>query len=189
MQKRGTEHGIKFRNVSIRRGCFRRAFPDDRRPNRLSRALARAPGVAGALIDLTVSNPTRVGHPIPADLLAGLADPAALDYAPSPFGLPRRARSDRRDLRAPRASAIGADRIVLTASTSEAYSLLFKLLCEPGGSSVLTPVPSYPLFEHLTRLDGVEQRRYALEYHGVWTIDRDDARRRVDGATRAPCSR
>jgi len=59
---------------------------------------------------------------------------------------------------------------VLTASTSEAYSLLFKLLCDPGGA-VLTPVPSYPLFEHLARLDGVEQRTYPLEFHGDWTID------------------
>ena len=66
---------------------------------------------------------------------------------------------------------------MLTASTSEAYSILFKLLCEPGRSDVLTPVPSYPLFDHLTRLDGVGQRRYALEYHGAWTVDLDGARR------------
>jgi alanine-synthesizing transaminase len=155
---------------------FSRRVPDDRQPNRLSRALARA-RQSGALLDLTVSNPTRVGIPYPADLLAGLADPAALDYAPSPFGLAA-AREAVAAEYARRGVSIGADRIVLTASTSEAYSLLFKLLCEPGGSSVLTPVPSYPLFEHLTRLDGVEQRRYAIEYHGVWTIDRES----LDGA-------
>ena len=69
---------------------------------------------------------------------------------------------------------------MLTASTSEAYSILFKLLCEPGRSDVLTPVPSYPLFDHLTRLDGVDQRRYALEYHGRWAIDFDSVDARVD---------
>jgi alanine-synthesizing transaminase len=150
---------------------FSRRVPDDRQPNRLSRALERA-RQSGALLDLTLSNPTRAGITYPADLLAGLADPGSLDYAPSPFGL-RAAREAVAAEYARRGVAIDADRIVLTASTSEAYSLLFKLLCEPGGSSVLTPVPSYPLFEHLTRLDGVEQRRYPVEYHGVWTIDRE----------------
>lgn len=151
---------------------FSRRVPDDRQPNRLTQALARA-RQAGGLIDLTVSNPTRVGLAYPADLLRDLSDPRGLDYTPSPFGLGP-ARDAVAGEYARRGIPIAAARIVLTASTSEAYSLLFKLLCQPGGSSVLTPVPSYPLFEHLTRLDGVEQRRYALEYHGTWTIDRGD---------------
>lgn len=151
---------------------FSRRVPDDRRPNRFAEALAQARRTGG-LADLTISNPTRAGIPYPADLLAGLADPAALDYAPSPFGL-RPAREAVSADYARRGISIPADRIVLTASTSEAYSLLFKLLCEPGASSVLTPAPSYPLFEHLTRLDGVAERRYALEYHGAWTVDRGD---------------
>ena len=158
-------------------------MPDDRAPNRVTRALARA-RQSGELIDLTVSNPTHVGIPYPTDLLAGLADAASLDYAPSPFGL-RRAREAIARGYAGRGLQVDPDRIVLTASTSEAYSLLFKLLCEPGGSSVLTPAPSYPLFEHLTRLDGVEQRRYALEYHGVWTIDFADVDRCWGDGTRA----
>jgi alanine-synthesizing transaminase len=151
---------------------FSRRVPDDRQPNRLTEALARA-RQAGGLADLTVSNPTRVGIRYPPDLLAGLGDPAALDYAPSPFGL-RAAREAIAADYARRGIVIHPDRIVLTASTSEAYSVLFKLLCEPAGSSVLTPAPSYPLFEHLTRLDGVDQRRYALEYHGAWGIDSGD---------------
>src|SRR5688572_17881394 len=134
---------------------FSTRVPGDRAPNRFSRALARA-RQSGSLIDLTVSNPTRVGIPYPPDLLAGLSDPASLRYSPSPFGL-HEAREAIARTYAARGLAIAADRIVLTASTSEAYSLLFKLLCEPGGSAVLTPVPSYPLFEHLARLDGVEQ--------------------------------
>jgi alanine-synthesizing transaminase len=143
---------------------FSRRVPDDRSPNRLSRALAEA-RASGGVLDLTVSNPTRVGLSYPADLLAPLANPAALDYSPAPFGL-----------------------LVLTASTSEAYSLLFKLLCDPGGSSVVTPIPSYPLFEHLVRLDGVAQHRYTTEYHGTWTIDRDDLDRAWARDTRAALS-
>jgi alanine-synthesizing transaminase len=148
---------------------FSTRVPDDRRANNLARALAR---VRGPVIDLTVSNPTRVGIRYPPDLLAGLSDPAALIYRPAPLGLPE-TREAIAETYARRGLRIGADRIVLTSSTSEAYSILFKLLCEPGRSDVLTPIPSYPLFDHLTRLDGVGQRRYALEYHGAWTVDFD----------------
>ena len=76
------------------------------------------------------------------------------------------------------------DRLVLTASTSEAYGLLFKLLCDPG-DAVLVPQPSYPLFEHLTRLDGVAARPYRLEYHGRWQVDVDGLAAMVDARTRA----
>ena len=162
---------------------FSTRVPDDRQPNRFTRALARA-RQHGGLLDLTVSNPTRVGLPYPPDLLAELASPAGLDYAPAPLGL-RAARDAVAAEYGRRGITVDPDRIVLTASTSEAYSLLFKLLCEPRGASVLTPVPSYPLFEHLTRLDGVEQRRYALEYHGSWTIDRGDLDAAWSTTTRA----
>jgi alanine-synthesizing transaminase len=162
---------------------FSTRVPDDRRPNSLARALAAA-RARGPVIDLTVSNPTRVGIEYPADLLAGLSDPAALLYRPAPLGLTE-AREAIAGTYARRGLPIGADRIVLTASTSEAYSILFKLLCEPGRSDVLTPVPSYPLFDHLTRLDGVVQRRYALEYHGAWTVDFDGLDRVWTADTRA----
>jgi alanine-synthesizing transaminase len=162
---------------------FSTRVPDDRRPNSLARALAGA-RARGPVIDLTVSNPTCVGFEYPADLLAGLSDRSALLYRPSPLGL-REAREAIAETYARRGLPIGADRIVLTASTSEAYSILFKLLCEPGRSAVLTPVPSYPLFDHLTRLDGVVQRRYALEYHGTWTVDFDTLDRAWTADTRA----
>ena len=151
---------------------FSTRVPDDRRPNNLARALAAA-RVRGPVIDLTVSNPTRVGIDYPPDLLARLSDSAALTYRPSPLGL-LDARDAIAETYARRGLRIDADRIVLTSSTSEAYSILFKLLCDPGRSVVLTPVPSYPLFDHLTRLDGVVQRRYGLEYHGAWTTDFDE---------------
>jgi alanine-synthesizing transaminase len=162
---------------------FSTRVSDDRRPNALARALTAA-RARGPVIDLTTSNPTRVGIPYPPDLLAGLADPTALTYRPAPFGL-RDAREAIAETYARRGLRISADRIVLTASTSEAYSILFKLLCDPGHSDVLTPIPSYPLFDHLTRLDGVEQRRYALEYHGSWSIDLDGLDRAWTDETRA----
>lgn len=162
---------------------FSTRVPDDRRPNRLARALAAA-RARGPVIDLTVSNPTRAGIAYPADLLSGLSDPAARVYRPAPLGL-QDAREAIAATYARRGLPIGADRIVLTASSSEAYSLLFKLLCEPGRSDVLTPVPSYPLFDHLTRLDGVVQRRYALEYHGAWTVDLESLDRAWTADTRA----
>ena len=65
------------------------------------------------------------------------------------------------------------DRIVLTAMPSEAYSVLFKLLCAPEGDQVLVPAPSYPLFDHLTALDGVCAVQYALHYDGRWWVDFD----------------
>jgi hypothetical protein len=79
---------------------------------------------------------------------------------------------------------VSPDRIVLTASTSEAYSLLFKVLCDPG-DEVLVPRPGYPLVEHLTRLDAVAARPYDLEYHGAWSIDRGSLERAWSPATRA----
>jgi aspartate/methionine/tyrosine aminotransferase len=148
---------------------FSTRVPDDRRPNELALALAQA-RARGPLLDLTVSNPTRVSIQYPVDLLAELAAPAALTYRPAPLGL-RDAREAVAATYVRRGLRMDPDRIVLTASTSEAYSILFKLLCDPGRSNVLTPVPSYPLFDHLTRLDGVDQHRYGLDYHGIWAID------------------
>jgi alanine-synthesizing transaminase len=147
---------------------FSKRVPDDRAPNRLARAL-QAARARGPLVDLTLSNPTVAGMSYAPDMLQALSDPAALTYRPAPLGL-RSAREAVGAAYARRGLLLDADRIVLTSSTSEAYSTLFKLLCDARGNRVLTPLPSYPLFDHLTRLDEVEPRRYALEYHGAWTI-------------------
>jgi aspartate/methionine/tyrosine aminotransferase len=162
---------------------FSTRVPPDRTPTRYARALSAARAHDG-LVDLTLSNPTRAGIPYPGDLLDALADPASLAYRPEPCGL-----ADARDAVAETYAARGLpadrERIVLTASTSEAYSILFKLLADPCRSNVLTPVPSYPLFDHLARLDGVEQRRYALEYPGGWQIDATSLDRVWTSDTRA----
>ena len=75
-------------------------------------------------------------------------------------------------------------RVILTASTSEAYAFLFKLLCDPG-DEVLVPVPSYPLFEHLTRLELVDVRPYPLDFHGTWSIDAHAVESAITPRTRA----
>lgn len=139
--------------------------------NTFSAAIAALREQGVALRDLTVTNPTRVGLTGSAATLEALSDVAGLSYDPAPFGM----ASARQAVALEMSSAdvtVDPSRVVLTASTSEAYSLLFKLLCDPG-DSVLTPEPSYPLFELLTRLDDVVSAPYQLEHHGVWSIDRD----------------
>jgi alanine-synthesizing transaminase len=149
---------------------FSSRVPSDRTPNRLADAVRRARAGGRDPIDLTVTNPTRCGFDYPDDILAPLADPAGRDYAASPFGVAVARDAVAADY-ARRGLRVDPAHIVLTSSTSEAYSLLFKLLCEPAGSAALVPVPSYPLFDHLTRLDGVLAVPYRLEYHGRWWVD------------------
>jgi hypothetical protein len=151
--------------------------------NRLASTLARLRQARVEIDDLTESNPTSVGLDYPPRLLDPLASPAGLAYLPQPFGLPAARDAVVGDFRR-RGLAVPRDRIVLTASTSEAYSLLFKLLCNPG-DEVLVPVPSYPLFGYLAALDSVQVRPYSLEYHGSWSIDLDGLRRATHARTRA----
>jgi alanine-synthesizing transaminase len=150
-------------------------LPADLTPNAVTRALARALAAGRDVVDLTESNPTRVDLDYPPDTLAPLADPAALAYEPQPLGL-RAAREAVAAGFAARGLAVPVDRVALTASTSEAYALLFKLLCDPG-DEVLVPRPSYPLFEHLTALESIRAVPYDLEYHGRWDVDLASVRR------------
>ena len=148
---------------------FSNRLPGHADINALSQAIAGLTAAGTALVDLTESNPTRVGLAYPADLLSAASSERALCYDPQPFGL-REAREAVSADYARRGVAVDPECIVLSASTSEAYSWLFKLLCNPG-ESVLVPQPSYPLFEHLTRLESVRAVPYRLEYHGRWEID------------------
>jgi hypothetical protein len=140
--------------------------PADLRVNRISETLAR---LGTPPFDLTVTNPTACGIPYPDGLLAALADPGALRYQPDPRGAPAARAAVAEEYRR-HGVTLDPGRIVLTASTSEAYSFLFKLLCEPG-EAVLTPLPSYPLFEHLARVEGVRARAYHLEPEAGWRLD------------------
>jgi alanine-synthesizing transaminase len=148
---------------------FSQRLPGEIVANRLSTAVAELAAQGTAFIDLTQSNPTRAGIAYSPGMLAPLSDASGLTYEPAPFGLPA-GRQAAADDYARRGIGIAADRIVLTTSTSEAYGLLFKLLADPG-DEVLVPRPSYPLFDHLTRLDAVVARPYDLGYHGEWSID------------------
>ena len=150
-------------------------LPSSLTPNALSVAVAAKRRQGASVIDLTESNPTRVGLSYPPDLLAPLSSAAGLEYDPQPLGLWPARTAVAADFRR-RGIVISADRVALTASTSEAYGLLFKLLCD-AGDSVLVPRPSYPLFEHLTRLESVEAVPYDLEYHGSWRIDLESIQR------------
>jgi aspartate/methionine/tyrosine aminotransferase len=153
-------------------------------PNALTMALERARSQGRGVLDLTVSNPTRAGIPYDeARILAALSDRGALDYAPEPFGLRSAREAVAADLRA-HGHDVDASRVMLTASTSEAYAFLFKLLCDPG-DEVLVPQPSYPLFEHLATFECVTLVPYPLGYDGVWHIDVDAIRAAKGPRTRA----
>ena len=152
-------------------------------PNAFSVALAKLRADRVPLIDLTISNPTLAGIVYPSHILSALADPRAQTYAPDPFGSIAARQAVARAARGA-AGQIPYDRVVLTASTSEAYALLFKLLCDPG-AEVLVPQPSYPLFDLLTKLEGVKTGAYRLEYHAAWSIDRASLERALSPDTRA----
>jgi alanine-synthesizing transaminase len=155
---------------------FSERVPPGLEPNRITQAVRRARAAARPLLDLTLTNPTAAGFEYPVSMLECLAAPEALRYDPQPFGLPEARRAIVCDY-ARRGIDVDPGRIILTASTSEAYSLLFKLLCRPAGDAVMVPVPSYPLFDHLTTLDGVQSIPYRLDYHGRWTLALDDLER------------
>jgi aspartate/methionine/tyrosine aminotransferase len=137
-------------------------------PNRLEQARQAGQAAGRHVLDLTESNPTNADLPRADAALRALLHPEAGSYRPDPFGLPS-AREALSAYLGEHGTAVPADRIVLTASTSEAYAFLFKLLCDPG-DDVLVPAPSYPLFEHLARLEAVHARSYRLEYDGHWHL-------------------
>lgn len=156
---------------------FSRRSGRDQSPNAIARLLAE---VGRPPFDLTGSNPTTAGIEYPDGLVGALerAQSASRVYRPEALG----ALSARRALA--RLTATPAEDILLTASTSEAYAFLFKLLCDPG-DSVLVPAPSYPLFEHLAELEGVRALPYRLAYDGAWHVDVSSVRGAVEPRTRA----
>jgi alanine-synthesizing transaminase len=162
---------------------FSQRVPDQLGVNRLASAVAARRARGGAILDLTESNPTRAGVEYPPALLAPLGDPRGLRYEPRPFGL-RSAREAVAGDYARRGLAIAPDRVVLAASTSDAYGWLFKLLAD-AGDEILVPRPSYPLFDHLTRLEGLAARPYDLDYHGTWSIDFASIESALSSRTRA----
>jgi alanine-synthesizing transaminase len=139
-------------------------------PNRLSEALARYRVAGKPLIDLTASNPTGCGFAYDRErILSALANPQSLSYEPEPKGL-LAAREAAAGYYADRGDRVGASDMLLTTSTSEAYSFVFRILCNPG-DEVLIPTPSYPLFDLLADIQDVRLIRYPLIYDHCWQID------------------
>jgi alanine-synthesizing transaminase len=153
-------------------------------PNPLSEALAGRRAAGKSLLDLTASNPTECGFAYDADaILSALQNPAVLSYAPDPSGL-LAARESVCAYYATRGDLLTPDSLILTTSTSEAYSFAFRLLCEPG-DEVLVPQPSYPLFDFLADLHDVKLVRYPLIYDHGWQIDFHTLRQVLTARTRA----
>jgi aspartate/methionine/tyrosine aminotransferase len=135
------------------------------------------------IADLTASNPTRCGFTYDPQLLAALTDPRALDYDPQPRGS-LSARQAVCAYYAGHGVALAPEQITLTTSTSEAYSFLFRLLCDPG-SEILVVQPGYPLFDFLATLDDVKIKVAPLVYDHGWQIDAEGFRQAITTQTRA----
>ena len=183
---------ISLTNYARIRGSYNRIFlclysrrlPWSFFPNPLARLVQEKRRASGTLLDLTISNPTEVLPQYPhtriSEAYASIHD---FTYNPHPLGS-EAARNEIVRLYREHEIALTTDRIALTASSSEAYAMLFKLLCNPG-DEVLVPVPSYPLFEYLAALECVRAVPYRLAYDGNWFIDFASLRDNLSPQSRA----
>ncbi len=151
----------------------------DQHPNALNQLLGQLKLKGITVTDLTESNPTRCGIKYPPAILNALSNPNNLSYEPESLGIT--------SARQAAASFLSYDpkRVVLTASTSESYGYLFKLLLNPH-DKVLIPKPSYPLFQFLLELNDAVFDYYPLEYaNNAWGIDFNALERLIDAKTKA----
>jgi alanine-synthesizing transaminase len=145
---------------------FSKRTPDDLSNNDIAQAVETSPR---SVLDLTQSNPTLCGFDYPPDLLKELGSLEALTYDPQPFGMLKARQILARHL-STSDHLINPENLILTASTSEAYSYLFKLLSNPG-DAFLVPTPGYPLLDHLLHLEGLELTAYPFRVHSDWPVD------------------
>jgi len=139
--------------------------------NRLTEALEEARSSGVPLLDLTISNPTRAGLRYDErQILQSLASPQSLDYDPQPKGLPSARAAVADYYQTGHGINLDRENLILTTSTSEGYSFVFRLLCNPG-DELLVPKPSYPLFEFLADLQDVKLVTYPLIYDHGWQMD------------------
>jgi aspartate/methionine/tyrosine aminotransferase len=157
-----------------------------REENAYTRALQRHRASGKPIIDLTVSNPTACGFQYDeAGILAALAAPASLGYDPEPKGLRQaRAAVAKYYLQKNSDARLDLERLILTTGTSEAYSFLFPLLCEPGDEIVIAQ-PSYPLFEFLAAIHDVKLSPFLLVYDHGWQVDFAALTKTISSRTRA----
>ena len=152
--------------------------------NRLTQAQRELQAEGREVLDLTISNPTRAELHYDAEtILQSLVNPQAIDYDPQPKGL-RSAREAVAGYYREQRDEIDPESVVLTASTSEGYSYVFRLLCN-AGDEILVPKPSYPLFEFLADLQDVKLIAYPLLYDHGWQIDFPSLYKAVNHRTRA----
>jgi aspartate/methionine/tyrosine aminotransferase len=153
--------------------------------NRFTRALEEVRARGAKVLDLAVSNPTRAGLQYEERAILGaLASPRALDYDPQAKGLPEAREAVAGYYREQHGvRGLDGEQIILTTSTSEAYSFVFRLLCN-SGDELLVPKPSYPLFEFLADLQDVKLAPYELIYDHGWQMDFPSLEKAVTGRTR-----
>lgn len=153
------------------------------KPNRLAEALERHKSSGRRLLDLSASNPTECGFKYDAPaIMQSLCAPASLQYHPDPKGL-KSARQAVSDYYAEHGERVSADDLILTGSTSEAYSFIFRLLCN-SGDELLIPTPGYPLFDFLADVNDVKLTRYSLFYDHGWNIDMHALKQAITPRTR-----
>jgi alanine-synthesizing transaminase len=158
----------------------------DLSPNSLSILLQNKKSAGDAILDLTESNPTRVGLDYDSkEILAALSQPQSLTYDPDPRGLVQ-ARDAIAAYYADQGEHVDTDAIFLTASTSEAYSILFKLMGNPG-EEILIPRPGYPLLSYLAYFEGMQTVSYPLRYDDRkgWSMDMDVLQALINPKTKA----
>ena len=152
--------------------------------NRLTEALEEVRSSAAHILDLTISNPTRAGlHYDEPQILQSLASPRSMDYDPQPKGLPSARAAVADYYQVQHGILLDSEHLILTTSTSEGYSFIFRLLCNPG-DELLVPKPSYPLFEFLADLQDVKLVPYPLIYDHGWQIDLPSLQKAVTKSTR-----
>jgi alanine-synthesizing transaminase len=153
--------------------------------NRLTEALDEVKASGAHVLDLTLSNPTRAGLQYDESrILQSLASPQSLDYDPQPKGVLNARAAVAGYYQAQHALPLDPENIILTTSTSEGYSFVFRLLCNPG-DELLVPKPSYPLFEFLAELQDVKLVPYPLIYDHGWQMDFHSLQKTVTPRTRA----
>jgi len=153
-------------------------------PNCFTQALEEARLGGKKLLDLSASNPTRIGlHYDESAILGALASPKSIDYDPQSKGLRAAREAVANYYRDEHAAHLDPERLVLTSSTSEGYSYVFGLLCNPG-DELLVPKPSYPLFDFLADLEDVKLVPYPLIYDHGWQMDFPSLERALTPRTR-----